>query len=1236
VGLVCLSNYSRSATCGQARLSLSENGFPEPQVLIGMIRFERISLGEGLSESTVQTILQDSYGFMWFGTEDGLNRYDGYQFAVYDHDPDDPNSLASGDVHTLLEDIYGDIWVGTLEGLERFDRATGTFEHIPYETDSSQDSGWAVVLSIFEDSTGALWVGTGGAGLVRIDPDSGDQTHFRRDPSDPKSLSDDYVWTVYQDHSGNLWVGTFNGLNLFDPVTETFTRYLRDPAGPRSLSHNSVRTIFEDSQGRLWIGTDGGGLDLMDRTSGEFQHLRRDSRNISSLSDNRILAILEDRDGGLWIGTRNGLNYLAPDQGSGFVSYHHDLDDPYSLSDNTVLSLFEDRSGVLWVGTGAGGLSKHNRVADQFGLYQHRPNDPSSLSDNSVNAVFQDQSGTVWIGTRNGGLNRLDIGSGAFETFRNDPDDSANLGGDEVRAILEDSDRTLWIGTRYGGLYRFDATSEAIAPYRHDSEDSATISEDSISVLFEDSQGSLWVGTWNGGLNKWDPDASAFTRFLHDPQDMFSIGSNSVRSILEVSDGRLWVGTSDRGISVLDPTTGRFEHHVHDPRDPQSLSSDDAVLSIQEDEDGSVWVALYGGGINRYDPTTDVFTHYSVQDGLSHDRTYCIQIAPNGELWISTNNGLDRFDPQSEVFRNYGTHDGLQSTEFNYGACYQGNDGRMYFGGPQGLNAFYPEQVTDNLQPPQVVITAIDILNRGAQREIVPGERIELSYRDYLVSFEFAALDYTVPELNQYEYMMVGVDEDWVSAGTRRYASYTNLRGGEYVFRVRGSNNDGVWNQLGAAVHISVEPPFWESWWFRGAAVLAAIGAVFVGYRLRIRGIELRSRSLERQVGERTQEIQRRTQELAALYRADEELYRHLQLDQVSQTLVDLAVDVLKADKSSLLIWDQEEERQVVVAARGLSPQTLAHMSFARGEGIIGRVVVSTLPAVIEDIQTDSRRAEEPPSFIRALDREGIRSFMHIPIKVEGHVFGVFGTFFSEPHAFGRDEQRLFEALAQRAALAIENAQLYGQAQRVAVLTERQRLARELHDAVTQTLFSASLISEVLPVLWENDAEEGRQMLRELRQLSRGALAEMRSLLLELRPSTLTEASLGDLLRQLAEAAGGRTGVPVQVSVDDRCDMPPEVQVALYRIAQEALNNVVKHSRAGQVEISLRNVCQDDGDRIELSVFDDGCGFDPSCVPPNHMGLVIMHERAKAIGAVLSVESEIESGTRVLVVWREQ
>jgi ligand-binding sensor domain-containing protein/signal transduction histidine kinase len=1190
-----------------------------PQTQTATLRFERISLEEGLSQGTINAIWQDSQGYMWFGTEDGLNKYDGIQFSVYKHDPEDPLTLSDNYISAIYEDRNGDLWIGTRSGLDRFDRTAGIFTHFQHDPDDPNSLGGTWVTAILEDRQGRLWVGTI-AGLDRYDRDTNTFVHHRNTPDDPNSLSSDFVRVLYEDRSGELWVGTDSGLDLFVPTEEVFRHYQHNPTNLQSLSNPQVTAIHEDREGILWVGTELGGLNQFNRTSNTFVRHQHNPEDHHSLSHNRILAIHEDDTGRLWIGTQNGLDQFDRDRDR-FIHHRHDPGDLHSLSSNSIWSIFEDRTGVLWFGTFGGGLSKYNRSTDQFVLYQQKPDLPNTLSENIIWSIYESKDDMLWIGTLNGGLNGLDRNSDVFTLYQHDISDPMSIASNDVRALLEDHTGALWVGTN-GGLDRFDYKTETFIHYRNDPDDPESISDDQVRTLYEDSLGNLWIGTRTGGLNRFNRTSETFTRYQHDPNDPSSLSDDRVWSLYEDSKGNLWVGTLG-GINVLDPISNQFTRYLHDPDDPQSLSNN-AIFSFIEGPNGMIWVGTWGSGLDQFDPASQTFTHFTERDGLPNNVIYGIEVDREGYLWLSTNSGLSKFDTRTETFRNYDISDGLQDNEFNVGAHSRSDQGEMFFGGISGFNAFFPEQITDNPIPPPIVITSFAKFNQKVRTDLSEGEHIQLSYKDNFISFEFAALDYHAPDYNQYVYMLEGFDQDWVNAGTRRYASYTNLNGGDYVFRVKGSNSDGVWNEEGSAVRITVTPPVWETWWFRGILLLLLAGSVLGGYRLRVRNIEKRSQELEEQVDERTREIERRTQELEALYQADEELLRRVHLEEVLQTLVNIAVEILQADKSSLLLWDEERENLTVRAAQGYQEQTLDKMTFAWDKGTVGIAATTGETVIVEDAKEDPRVARH------IIDPEGIRSFMHVPIKIKGQIYGVFNADYNQPRAFGNDEQRLFEALAQRAALAIETAQLYEQTQELAVVQERSRLARDLHDAVTQTLFSASLIAEVLPRIWERDIDQGQHRLEELRELTRGALAEMRTLLLELRPAALIEADLAELLRQLAESVIGRARIQVSVEADSECELPPEVKIAFYRIAQEALNNVAKHAEANQAWVTLS--CMEE--EVILRVKDDGSGFDPNNIMPDHFGMGIMHERAVDIHAVLDVSSEMDRGTQVQVVWK--
>ncbi|NIM95595.1 MAG: GAF domain-containing protein [Anaerolineales bacterium] len=1189
------------------------------------IRFERLTIEDGLSQNAILAIAQDTQGFLWFGTEDGLNKYDGYEFVVYKHDPDDPTSIVDSFISSLFVDRDGQLWIGTRSGLDRYDRASGTFIHYPQDTNDPSYLEGAWVISLYEDQQGTLWVGTEGGGLNGIDRATGSFSHYVHDSGDPTSLSENAVRVIFEDSKGRFWVGTHDGLDLFDRISGTFTHF-KDTSDPEGLNINDISAIFEDHQGYLWIGTEEGGVSRLDPESGTFLHFQADSNDLHSLSQNRVRSIYVDRLGNLWIGTRNGLNLLPAESVSSltenphFSHYFNDPYDPTSLGSSAIWSIFEDQSGVMWFGTWGGGLSKYNRSTDRFRLYQHNPIQPNSLSDNMIWSIMEDSKGMVWVGTFNGGLNKLDRETEEIIVYRHDEADPESLLSDDVRTLLEDPSGMVWVGTA-GGLDLFDPQRETFTHFTNDPDDPQSLSGNQVLVLIHSHSGEIWVGTRYDGVNRFDPSTGKFTSYRNDPEDPQSLSDDRVWALYEDQFGALWVGTLG-GVNVLEPGSNQFIRYQHNPDDPDSLSSD-SIFAFYEDSEGNMWVGTWGGGLNRFDRTTKKFEVYTEDDGLPNDTIYGIEADAEGHLWMSTNRGLSDFDPVNMTFQNYDKRDGLQDDEFNVGAHFKSTSGEFFFGGIGGFTAFYPGDIQQNPHAPEIVITTFYKYNEPVRHDLLPNEHIDLSYTDDFIAFEFAALDFYAPDNNQYAYMLEGFDQDWVVAGTRRYVSYTNLDGGEYVFRVKGSNSDGVWNEEGVSVSISVTPPIWETTWFQLVSIVVVAAIIFTGYRLRVRGIQARSRELEALVSERTQEIEQRRSELNALYLADEELFRHLEVDQVFEALVDIAVEILHADKGALLYWDDQASKLVVRASKGFKPETLERVEFGGGEGEVGWVMETGQPVMIHDV------GEDPHVTKWITEAEGIHSLMHVPIKGEDKVYGVFNVDYVEPRGFGAEEQRLFEALAQRAAIAIEQAHLQDQARKTAVYEERQRLARDLHDAVTQTLFSASLVSEVLPSLWEKDPELGRNRLRVLNELTKGALAEMRTLLIELRPYAIEEAELEELIRQLAESTTGRARIPVDVEIEGECDLSPDEKVALYRVVQEALNNIAKHANASRVTVHI--LC--DTSKVELCVEDDGVGFGSEVVPPDHLGLKIMRERAESIGAELSVESKPNEGTRIKLAW---
>ena len=807
------------------------------------IRFEELSLEEGLSQTIVECIAQDQRGFMWFGTEDGLNRYDGYSFTVLRHDPENPNSLVYNHILSLHVDRSGRIWVGTFDsGLDRFDPYSENFTHYRSNPEDPASLSNDHVISIIEDSAGALWVGTM-LGLNRLDMETGTFTRYLNDPEDPHSISHNTARIIYEDRSGVLWVGTEGGgLNRYDRENDRFVRYVSDQADPSSISHNSIRAIYEDVSGALWIGTVGGGLNRFDRKTNIFTRYRHDPGDPSSLGHDQVYAIHEDKTGTLWIGTNGGGLSRFDRKTQTFTSYVNDPSDPSSLSYNEIYDIFEDYSGVVWLGTYGGGINKFDSKRKKFELFRPRPGDPNSLNQPIVWTVDEEEeTGVLWIGTHGGGLNRLDRRRNRWTHFRHDPNNPYSLTADIVRVVFEDSEGTLWVATHGGGLCILDRRTGRFSSFRHNPNDPGSISHDELRSIYEDRSGTLWFGTNGGGLNRYNSSNGTFTRYLNDPNDLESLSNDYVRVIYEDRDGGFWIGTQGGGLERMNRDTGAFSHYKNDPADSNSVSSD-YVFSILEDDAGIFWIGTWGGGLNRFDKKTGAFNHYTVEDGLASNSVYGGLMDEQGNIWISTNNGLSRFTPRTEVFKNYTVDDGLQGNEFNGNAFFKSEGGEMFFGGTYGLTAFYPHEIKDNPHVPPVVITSFSKFNKEVKfdRPLSDIDELVLSHNDYVFSFEFAALDFSAPSKNQYSYRLKGLDDNWIPTGSdKRFAYYTTLPSGRYEFMVKGSNNDGLWNDEGTSVRIRIMPPFHQTWWFRAVVFLTIVLIIRVWFRSRIQNTRI-------------------------------------------------------------------------------------------------------------------------------------------------------------------------------------------------------------------------------------------------------------------------------------------------------------------------------------------------------------------------------------------------------------
>lgn len=778
--------------------------------------------------------MQDNTGYLWFGTRDGLNRYDGYEFKVFRHDPLDSGTVSHNHIWSLLTDSNGNLWVGTSAGLDRYNPKTERFERIIYDPNVPQGIGFGHVKVIAEDLHGHLWLGLQGGGINRYDPQTGEFKHYQHQSDNKNSLTNDNVNALFFDSKGSVWVATEAGLNRLDVQSGQFKQFRFDNSDPFSLSSDLVTSVFEDREGNIWVGTADRGLNRYLEDTGRFQRYRYNLALPGSLSDDNVRIIYQDRQGTLWVGTEFGLNRYDRKEGT-FSHYRHYEGDPNSLTRDSIWSIYQSELGTLWIGT-SGGLNKFDMDTRRFKHYKPQAQDPYSLSDKFVSSIYQDDKRILWVGTYGGGLNRFDAKTQRFKHFRHDETDLTSLSHNAVASLFQDSRGRFWVGTAGGGLNRFDPDSETFVHFRHQPSEINSLISDEVWVIREDEEGGLWLGT-NGGLSRFDPNIYRFEHFKNSPANPYSLSHNYVTALL-VDKNIVWVATRSGGLNRLDRKTGRFEHFRNDVNDPNTIS-DDYVTAVHKSGAGILWVAT-ANGLNRFDESNGKFTRYRREDGLLNEHVYGILEDALGNLWLSTNGGIFRFNPTSESFKQFDVDDGLQSNEFNTGSYYQNKQGEFFFGGVNGFNRFFPGQIVDDRQAPKVVFSDLLVLNKSVPINNSPIQRrggnlrlsaavneldeLTLDYRQTLVSFKFAALHYASPQKNRYAYRLEGFDADWIytDANIRR-ATYTNIPAGNYTLHVKASNKDGVWTQNPKSLAVEVLPPPWKTWWAYSSYALLVI-----------------------------------------------------------------------------------------------------------------------------------------------------------------------------------------------------------------------------------------------------------------------------------------------------------------------------------------------------------------------------------------------------------------------------
>jgi len=806
------------------------------------IKFDRITsenfkIEKGLSQNSAFCILQDSKGYMWIGTWDGLNRFDGYNFITYKSSiTGNSNELSNQTINALFEDKKGILWIGTQTGLNSFDRKSQKFTQYTHNTHDPFSISSDTINCIVEENDNILWLGTNN-GLNKFDKTTGIFYHFKLNPNNANSPSNNYVNSILLDKDANIWFGTNEGLNFFNRKEEIFTHWYHNKSYSNSISNDLVSEILYDNEGSLWICTDDG-LDVYNLKTKKISHYQNNPNDKNSISNNHITAIMQDFNKNIWIGTYGGGLNLYDRKTKMFSRYVNDIYNDRSLSNDYINAIYQDKSGMIWVATAWKGVNKIDKYSNRFKHFYHYANDSRSINHNNVWSIFQDNKGKLLIATDKG-INIYDTTAHTFSYMQNIPGNNNSIPSNLTRAVFQDSKNNLWIGTYNSGLCIHNPQTGTFIRFQNDPADMQSISFNRINSFFEDRNHNIWVGTDNG-LNKYLPESKKFKRYQHNSSNSGTISNDVVYDIYEDAKGYLWIATLG-GLNWFNPVTEKFSFYKKNDNNYNSLSSD-KIFSVYEDHEGIFWIATCGGGLNRFNRLTGEIKYYLEENGLSNNVVYNISEDKNNNLWITTNYGLSRFNKESQTFINYDVKDGIQSNEFNLHAYYKNPvTGELFIGGMNGYNAFIPEKIATNNYIPKIVITSFKIFDKAIPTELNDGDTIFLSYEDNFFSFEFASLDFSNPSKNKYAYYLQNFDNHWnYSDAYKHFTGYTKVAPGTYIFRIKGSNCDGVWNDKDTAITIIISTPWWQTWWFRVALIFVVFFIVWFVVYSRLRTLRIK------------------------------------------------------------------------------------------------------------------------------------------------------------------------------------------------------------------------------------------------------------------------------------------------------------------------------------------------------------------------------------------------------------
>jgi len=1198
------------------------------------LSFKKYGTKDGLSQSSIYSITQDSQGFLWLGTEDGLNRFDGYNFKILRTRIEDAESISYNNINVLKKGKNDILWIGTYgKGLNQFDQKKQLFRHFASDNNGSTRLSNDFINCLYIDRDDRVWIGTN-IGLNILNADWDIVHKYYHSPEGETTIPSDKINAIvgvdWQDRRLVL-VGTTAGLAIYEDEERRFI----DPHKTKfvALADMDIKSIYQDKRGSIWFGTVEGVCRYNINTT--IKSCFASESNISQY----VTVFFEDREGNMLIGTSNdGLFIIGND--NHVNHYTSDKNSVRGLSHNEIHSIYQDDSGILWIGTHLG-LNRLDEYISRFKLFTEGKVEKYSLSTNVIRSISEDiHSGKdlFWIGTE-AGVNLLDRETGLIKNSDNTPGFFQDLASENIRAIFRSKTSDLWVGTEGEGLFRYNSHKKPPKKYKYNKTDKNTISNDFIRVIFENHKGELWVGT-EKGLNRYNSAADNFTSYYSVNRDSTSLVNDFIYCLIEDSSEYLWIGTLN-GLSRFDYKTNTFKSYLTGHTEGGSMSGDE-ILCMQQGQGSCIWVGT-ANGLYHFNTLEDTVKVYTTKDGLPNNLVYNIIKDGSGSLWLSTNRGLSRFDPQAEKFSNYTVEDGLQGNEFNLGAACYSRHGEMFFGGIDGLNSFYPDQVEDSKYKPPIVFTDFKVFDAT----VMPGENsilvnninwtdeIILHYSDYVFSFEFAALHFAATEKIRYASKLEGIDRNWVNLGTKRYLRYTKLPPGKYTLNIRGTNSDGVWNEYARSIRILIKPPFWQTIWFIFFLTCFVAASIYVFYKYRVKRLQNQARILRSQVKEQTRDlrgankklqqeildrekieakVKRRNQQAAMVFDVGQQLGHEIHLDVL---LSQIPVTILKAFQYThvcFYLWDAErnglidhEEHLKNRQSSSYDIQTIIPM----GRGLIGTAARTGKTQVTGDVSKDEK-------YVIDKTRD-TNSEMSIPILRGKNLIGVLDVQSDQFNKFDNTDVQTFELLCSHIAESIENARLFEKS--VLEIQERKRVEKELRLAKNAAEAAARAKSEFLA----NMSHEIRTPMNgvigmtdlvletKLTDLQRDYLDSVKvsaeSLLIiinDILDFSKIEAgyldfekidfNLRDCLSNVVHATSFKTEKKgLELIFDIRPDVPDNLigdPGRLRQIIVNLLSNAVKFTSEGEIIVKVKHVkTVSDKVTLKFSIIDTGIGI---------------------------------------------